>query len=353
MLRRYALVLLLVATASGLHGMASQPPVPGLFVDRPDLAARLQDVASQPDTVRARQAAVNLAALDQDLIDLALFDGTTLRAVLDHRSGNADGSASWSGRVEGDALSAVTFVRAGNIVQGAIRTTDAAYTIEPLPGVALHAIRQVDLSQLGPELPPLVPATAAFEAAALDDPPMSGDDGATFDVLVAYTPAAVTAAGGTSALLARINLGITETNTAYANSGIIPRLRLVGTELVTYTESGDLSIDLNAVTGTSDGQMDSLHTLRNSLGADLVKLVVGNTAGGACGIAWLMQSLSPAFAANAFSVTAYPCISPNYTFGHEMGHNMGSNHAPSDPVTPPRSTPIRSATSTRRTCSAR
>ena len=166
--------------ASGLHGMASQPAVPGLFVDRPDLAARLQDVASQPDTLRARSAAVNLAALDQDLIDLALFDGTTLRAVLDHRIGNADGSASWSGRVDGDALSAVTFVRAGNIVQGAIRTIDAAYTIEPLPGAALHAIRQVDLSQLGPELPPLVPTTTALQAAALDDPPMSGDDGSTF-----------------------------------------------------------------------------------------------------------------------------------------------------------------------------
>ena len=36
MLRRYALVLLLVAMASGLHGMASQPAVPGLFVNRPD-----------------------------------------------------------------------------------------------------------------------------------------------------------------------------------------------------------------------------------------------------------------------------------------------------------------------------
>ncbi len=331
MLRRYALVLLLVAMASGLHGMASQPAVPGLFVDRPDLAARLQDVASQPDTLRARSAAVNLAALDQDLIDLALFDGTTLRAVLDHRIGNADGSASWSGRVDGDALSAVTFVRAGNIVQGAIRTTDAAYTIEPLPGVALHAIRQVDLSQLGPELPPLVPTTTALQAAALDDPPMSGDDGSTFDVLVAYTPAAVTAAGGTSALLARINLGITETNTAYANSGIIPRLRLVGTELVTFTESADLGIDLDAVTGTSDGQMDSLHSLRNSLGADLVQLVVANTIPQACGVAWLMQSLSSNFATNAFSVTEYQCISPNYTFGHEMGHNMGSTHAPSDP----------------------
>ena len=61
MLRRYAFVLLLVATASGLHGMASQPPVPGLFVDRPDLAAVRQDAADRPDTVRARPAAVNLA----------------------------------------------------------------------------------------------------------------------------------------------------------------------------------------------------------------------------------------------------------------------------------------------------
>ncbi len=104
---------------------------------------------------------------------------------------------------------------------------------------------------------------------------------------------------------------------------------------MTYTESGDLGTDLSAVTGTSDGQMDGIHSLRNSLGADLVKLVVGNTAAGACGVAWLMQSLSSGFAANAFSVTAYPCISPNYTFGHELGHNMGSNHAPSDPVTPP------------------
>src|SRR5690606_15350867 len=50
----------------------------------------------------------------------------------------------------------------------------------------------------------------------------------------------------------------------------------------------------------------------------------------ACGIGWLMQNLSPAFAANAFSVSAYDCISPNYTLAHELGHNMGSHHAPED-----------------------
>jgi hypothetical protein len=336
MLRRYALVLLLVAAANGLHGLASQPPAAGLFVDRPDLAAQRPDVAARPDTLRARPAQVNLQALELDTLDLALFEGTTLRAVLDRRSVNPDGSMSWSGRLDDDPMSAVTFVRAGAIVQGSIRTLEAAYTVDPIPGSTLYDIREVDLAQLGQELPPLVPNAAAIAAAAFDAPPMSGDDGTTFDLLVAYTPAAVAAAGSAAALLTRINLGVTETNTAYANSGVLPRVRLVGTQLVTYTESGDLGVDLEAVTYTADGQMDSIHTVRNSLGADLVKLVVGNTAGSACGVAWLMQSLSPGFASNAFSVTAYPCISPNYTFGHELGHNMGSNHAPDDgTVSPP------------------
>jgi hypothetical protein len=48
-----------------------------------------------------------------------------------------------------------------------------------------------------------------------------------------------------------------------------------------------------------------------------------------------MQTVSAAFAPYAFSVTAYPCISPNYTFGHELAHNMGTAHAPEDPNAPP------------------
>ena len=106
-------------------------------------------------------------------------------------------------------------------------------------------------------------------------------------------------------------------------------------EEIAYTESGNLETDLNAITSATDGLMDAVHARRNAVGADLVKLVVGNTAGGACGVAWLLTSLSPSydFAPNAFSVTAYPCISPNYTFGHELGHNMGSNHAPEDGAT--------------------
>lgn len=51
-----------------------------------------------------------------------------------------------------------------------------------------------------------------------------------------------------------------------------------------------------------------------------------------CGIAWLMCGNNPGFKPYAFSVTSQVCISPSYSFAHELGHNMGSNHAPVDPV---------------------
>ncbi len=149
-----------------------------------------------------------------------------------------------------------------------------------------------------------------------------------------YTAAARTAAGGTDdAIRARIMLGVTETNTAYANSGVVQRLRLVGAELIGYTEGGDIGLDLERVTEAGDGFMDGIHARRDQLGADLVSLIVNNTTG-SCGVAWLMQTPSVTFAPQAFSVTVYDCISPNYTFGHELGHNMGAAHAPDDPNLP-------------------
>jgi len=323
-------LIVALALTGTLRGSAAQSQAPSLFGDPPGGAPAPPSAAlASADSLSAHVVSVNLAALEADAVDLPLAPGITLRARIDLRESNPDGSESWTGHIDGSPLSAATFVRAGSVLQGAVRTLDAAYSIEPLPDSTLHVVRQVDPSALGPELPPLAPDMGPRLAG--DIPPTPLDDGTTFDVLVVYTAAARSAAGGSDAAIqARINLGVSETNTAYANSGVIPRLRLVSAQAIDYVETGNLSTDLNAITGTTDGQMDGVHALRDALGADLVKLVVGSTAGGACGVAWLMQSLSAGFASHAFSVTAYPCISPNYTFGHELGHNMGSNHAPED-----------------------
>lgn len=331
--RRLLFACVVSVICGTLPGGAAQSPAPALLADVPAGASltAVADVATRPDTVRARATRVNMAALDADQVDVAVTSDLTLRVELTARSTNPDRSESWSGRIAGEPLSAATFVRAGSVLQGSLRTLASAYSIEPIGTSGYYVVREVDAGAAREELHPPVPDLRADSPSPVagDEPPMAGDDGSLFDVLVVYTPAARDEAGGDAAIRARINLGVTETNTAYANSGVIPRLRLVGSELVNYTESGDLYADLQAVTGTSDGQMDTVHARRNALGADLVKLVV-STNTSACGIAWLMTSLATPFAGNAFSVTSYPCISPNYTFGHELGHNMGSNHAPGD-----------------------
>ena len=126
-------------------------------------------------------------------------------------------------------------------------------------------------------------------------------------------------------MLNKIALGIAETNQGYANSGVVQRVRLVGTAEVNYTESLDMSVDLNRLTSTSDGFLDEVHGLRDSVQADAVSL--WRTPGNFCGIGWLLTNTASNFAASAFSVVGTDCANaPGYTFSHEMGHNMGATH---------------------------
>ncbi len=329
-----ASLAVLAASGSAVGRAQSSAPLPdGLFSSAPSLDVRSAAAAGETrGAMPVRRVRVATARLQDARLTLNLFPGVTIRA---HRIGTDTTDEAWTGRVDGDALSAVTFVHRGDIVQGSIRTSVAAYSVEPVGDGPDHVIRQVDPRSAAVELPPLVPPVGAI----VDTPPASqavADSHLVVDVLVVYTTGARQQAGGSDAAVeARIALGIAETNTAYANSAVVQRVRLVGVELVGYRESGDLAEDLQRLTSTTDGFMDVVHARRNATGADLVALIVGSTAGGACGVAWVMQSVSTGFAPYGFNVTAYPCISPNYTFAHELAHNMGTAHAPEDPNAPP------------------
>jgi hypothetical protein len=323
----------LIATAvfitfAGSSGRAQTQAVPALF-GPPAAGARVPDALSQRfDTLQARPVALNAAAVMANAFDIELDSGRVVRAVIDRRDAHPTGAQSWVGHVENEPLSSVVLAWNDGVVQGSIKRLDASYSIEPTGTPGVHVMRQVDLSAARPELEPVRPAN--LRPAGDAGPSAAADDGSIFDVIVFYTPAAAAAAQAAgTAVSARAALGISETNSAYASSGIIPRLRLVRTQQTSYTESGDSLVDLARFQVPGDGYMDEVHAARDTSGADLAVLIVANNQD-ACGVGFVMTSASSSFADYAFSLTVYDCISPNYTFGHEIGHNLGSAHAPQD-----------------------
>jgi len=146
-------------------------------------------------------------------------------------------------------------------------------------------------------------------------------DDVIVDIMVVYTAQARQGIGGTDAMNAKIDINIEFLNHSLANSLVNERFRLVHTAELTYTESGDMALDLQRLTNKTDGFMDEVHTLRDQYGADLVSLLVETGQYG--GIAWVMINVSPSFQSHGFSVTKRHYTS---AFSHECGHNMGCSH---------------------------
>ncbi|MFC1592046.1 M12 family metallo-peptidase, partial [Thermodesulfobacteriota bacterium] len=210
------------------------------------------------------------------------------------------------------------------ITMGSIKLRDGSHYQVVYAGGDIHYTREIDDSLYPPE-------AHSDQQPAVDEALLlaESDDGSIIDVLVVYTPAARSAVGGTTAMETLINLAIDDSNEAYSNSRINPRLNLVHQEEVSYSaDNGSFSTTLSHLANPSDGEMDNVHTLRDTYGADMVALISVNSS--ACGIGYRMTSLSASFATLAFSATRYSCISGNYTFTHELGHNMGCHHAVGD-----------------------
>ena len=90
---------------------------------------------------------------------LDLFADRSVTALRHHAERGTDGTWIWSGTVEGEPLSAVTFVRMGDVVQGSIRSSTGTFSLEPVGG-ADHVLRQLDPQPAPAELVPLVPPSA-------------------------------------------------------------------------------------------------------------------------------------------------------------------------------------------------
>jgi peptidyl-Asp metalloendopeptidase len=136
-----------------------------------------------------------------------------------------------------------------------------------------------------------------------------------------YTGQARDAIGGTTAMRAECALAVDHANTAYQQSAMSTRMRLVYCDVVSYTETDNQDTDLARLRDTSDGFMDSVHTLRDSFNADIVQLV--NDTGSGLGYC---PGGAPGYSTAPFSTGKWTRVAATYTTAHETGHNLGGGH---------------------------
>ena len=270
---------------------------------------------SDPAVIRSRPVRVSLdrfrAIQPGQRVAFNLFEDMSFVAVF----GRSTNRHTWFGHIDGEPGSTFTLVVKRNILAAIIRVPGKGlYRIRSL-GEGLGVIQQIDETRF----PPCGngPAQGVLGEGGVAARP-GCDDGSVIDVLVVYTALARSAAGGTVAIEAEIDLAIANTNSAYTNSLVGTQLNLVHAEEIAYDEFGTYGGHLNRLTDPADGVMDAVHTLRDQHGADMVALLVDD--GEFCGIAWLMQNLLPSFEQYAFSVTTWFCAAGNLTFPHELGH---------------------------------
>lgn len=144
---------------------------------------------------------------------------------------------------------------------------------------------------------------------------------ADIGILVVYTPSAATATGDINGL---IQTAIDETNQSYTNSNIYASVYLAHSAQVNYDETGRTHPQhVQLLQGTSDGEMDNVHSLRNQHLADVVVLIVNDIDAGGVG-GYALEIL--ASATTAFASVHHGFATGVFAFGHEIGHLQGARH---------------------------
>lgn len=227
----------------------------------------------------------------------------------------------WRGRLkEGGLLGDVVLTFTDGAVSGLIYAGETVYEVATKGG--RHFLVKLDQSKF-PEcfgdLRSTEEETAPAEAATKEVGALR-DTGNAIDVLVLYTSSVRASLGGDTQARNFAQQAIDSANTAYLNSRITQRVRLVGARLSPVSETGSLDTELTNLRSNA-----TVASLRNQFRADLVAMI--SNSGGFCGIGNLMGSVN-GNPNNAFTVTSRTCAVGNLSFAHELGHNMGSAHNP-------------------------
>ncbi len=263
---------------------------------------------------------------------LDLFDDVEVTAEVVRTEATPSGGIAIIARLPALQYGNAVLVQNGNVLTGSVTFMGGTYSILP------DAEGNVRIAKINPALlppegePRVVPGAAATFADLMEaDPP--ADSGKRIDVIVFWTAAAQRRQpADLPHIQNNIDTAITLTNTAYRNSGIAQRVRLVNKQKVNYSEAtGDPFGDaLNALTAGSIPTVaaSTVGAQRNAYGADDIVLVINDPS--FCGLAWLPSTISVGNANSSAGavVGGGTCLTTNFSFGHELGHNMGAHHDP-------------------------
>ncbi len=231
------------------------------------------------------------------------------------------GQSAWVGQLE-DGNSVFVMI-IGESIEAQIQLGDKIYRLRSMK--ATNGVLEVFVGSRFLEPP----------GDGIIDPEVTGLDGGVsgdsscedpanrIDMMMLYTPAARDAAGGVTEVENDIAFAIGRTNLAYANSGATHRLNLVYAGVVAYTEAAG-GVDSNGllgdIAGTTDGVLDTIHSLRDSVRADLVSLIYEVDDGSWCGWGQIQETANADTTDHrAFTVVQRSCAGNNLSFAHEVG----------------------------------
>ena len=190
-----------------------------------------------------------------------------------------------------------------------------------------------------------MPSGATMQAATVAVTPL-------VDVVLGYTPGFAAAHGGNSGAVTRLNFMVDFANTAYTNSQLPGRVRVVAMIPVNYPDNDSNNDALEKLSGfqapdkvtTPDSRFNALRAARETYGADLVSLVskFQTPENDSCGVAWLLGGGKSGLAvSDGWDYLGYSVVSDgtdrdetdsknyyceDHTLAHELGHNMGLAH---------------------------
>lgn len=289
-------------------------------------------------------------------------DGKTLELQYERHEEQADGNWSWIGHGQDGATGVLTFGEKavfGSIQQGGqsyrIRTDrSGAWMVATDPRLVM-ANGGKPRNGTDILMPPESRALAAAVSRHVASKAVSGEAPtkamAVIDLLLGYSSTIASELGSQSAAATLMSNLAAAANTAYTNSGVNMRLRVVHVMSVSYADNTANKEALQQLTGynadtqqpiTPNTAFNALRAARNQYGADLVAFVrrYREPEQNGCGIAWLLGMNGSGIDVND-EAFGYAVVSDGtdrdegdnntyfcsqFSLAHELGHLMGQAH---------------------------